>query len=81
MRRVEASVAAAIRDAQARLERETLAFHVERVTTTADLLGIPVEQVGRWDIIRCRMEYGVPASLDEAPKLRFDRRYGIRNPA
>jgi hypothetical protein len=62
----------------ARWLRELAAWHLERVTVTAQLLGIPVADVRPSDIGCCRGWFGVPAGPETAPRIRHDRRFGPR---
>jgi hypothetical protein len=62
----------------ARLLRELAAWHWERVTVTAQLLGIRPADVRPSDIGVCRGWFGVPAGPETAPRIRHDRRFGPR---
>jgi hypothetical protein len=52
-----------------RWQRQLRDFHIDRVITTAELLGMPVEKVTRADVVFCHSQYGVPPLDDEAPKI------------
>jgi hypothetical protein len=64
----------------ARWGREWTAWQVERVITTADLLGIPATNVNEALIEWCRLEHGRPDPYDAAPRMRPDRRYTAPEP-
>jgi hypothetical protein len=59
----------------ARLQRETLAFHIDRILTASELLGKPVEEIEPWDIIWSHCVFGRPPLSNEAPRIRLDRRF------
>jgi hypothetical protein len=68
-----------LRAAQKRLERDTIAWRVDRIVTAALLLGVEIEDVTERDIFRCAVLYGVPSK--PRPQMRWDRRYGRRSSA
>lgn len=56
---------------------ELEAFHVDRIVTTARLMGIPIEEVDSAWIIWCHSQHGVPPLEHEAPRIgdiKADRR-------
>jgi hypothetical protein len=55
--------------AYAEWQRRVVAFNVQRVLTTARLLGMPVEDVGREHVIWCHAVHGEPPLDDQAPKI------------
>lgn len=61
-----------------RWQAEWRAWQAHRIAVTSQLLCIPPGQVHHIDMTVCRAEYGVPAHPDEAPVIRWDRRYGPR---
>lgn len=74
-RRLEhASMWRELRAAQKRLERDTIAWKVRQILTTASWLGIPIEDVTERDIRRCMILSGVPS--EPRPQMREDRRFG-----
>jgi hypothetical protein len=80
IRRFEESVRKAFGIAYARWLEECTEWQVQRIVTTATLLGIPPEEVTPADIGFCRGFHGVPGGEETRPKIRVDRRYGPRVP-
>jgi hypothetical protein len=77
---VEAAIRREFEAEWARWQREYAAWQAGRVLTTAELLGIPWQQVTSMDIVWCHVEYGRPALSDAAPKIRRDRRFRLPQP-
>lgn len=69
MRRVQRAERAEFARVWARWQRMAEQFHTDRIETTSRLLGIPPERVDQWRIIECQLRYGVPPSIDDAPKI------------
>jgi len=78
VRLIAASMIRAVEAATARHERELVAWQARRIRVTARLLGIELQQVTLGSIIVCHLYHGVPPLADQAPRVRFDRRYGPR---
>lgn len=63
--------------AYARWQRELAEWRVSRIVEAARLLDIDVDDVTPSDVVVCVAFHGLP-SQDDAPKIRFDGRYGPR---
>lgn len=63
-----------------RWQKELREWQAKRILVAAELLGISPAEVQPVDIGFCQGWYGKPESLDEAPKMRRDRRFGPRQP-
>lgn len=75
---VEAQLRRGFQVSYERWQAEWRAWQAHRIAVTSGLLGIPPHKVHHVDMAVCRAEHGVPAHPDEAPVLRWDRRYGPR---
>jgi hypothetical protein len=53
-------------------------WQANRVIITAKVLGIPVEKVTATDVVVTAVFHGAPTSMQAAPQMRVDGRYGPR---
>lgn len=76
-RRIEqAQMNAALEAMWNRYVQERQAWQDARVAETAELLGMPAEEVTDVDITWARAVHGRPGGEETAPRLRVDQRYG-----
>jgi hypothetical protein len=73
---LEVSALRAFAAAEATWRRRMVAFRIEQIVTTADLLGIPAAEVDQATIWTCRIVHGEPSlappALSDVP---LDRRF------
>ena len=60
--------------------RELREWQVQRILTTACLLGMDPLKVTTMDIVLCHVQYGRPPLEDQAPKMGRDRRFKVPGP-
>jgi hypothetical protein len=81
LQQAEAADRRAFDKAYRRCLREREAWQARRVAVTAELLGIPAQEVNPAHIAWCRIQHGRPEGPETEPKMRRDRRYGPRQAA